>query len=172
VSRALPVTPAQSPRMLSAQGACVGGAQVGCDHGGSWPPVTRAAIPLTLPSRVIVASALARPSTYRSKKASAIRLAGCGDLIGVQQAGKQIAGLFAQGKEPAEYVGHVLWLVHQVWLIRSSTHPTVCTREVHDRGHISGAGPGPQQVRVRVAALHESGGEHEQRERAADCLRS
>ena len=42
-------------------------------HGGGWPPLTRAAVPVTLPSRVMVSSASGWPSTYRSKKASVTR---------------------------------------------------------------------------------------------------
>jgi len=42
-------------------------------HGGGWPPLTSAAVPATLPSRVMVSSASAWPSTYRSKKASVTR---------------------------------------------------------------------------------------------------
>ena len=42
-------------------------------HGGGWPPLTSAAVPVTLPSRVMVSSASAWPSTYRSKKASVTR---------------------------------------------------------------------------------------------------
>ena len=42
-------------------------------HGGGWPPLTSAAVPETLPSRIMVFSASAWPSTYRSKKASVTR---------------------------------------------------------------------------------------------------
>jgi len=38
-----------------------------------WPPLTSVAVPVTLPSRVMVSSASACPSTYRSKKASVTR---------------------------------------------------------------------------------------------------
>ena len=46
-------------------------------HGEVRPPLTSAAVPVTLPSRVMVFSASAWPSTYRSKKASVTRATRC-----------------------------------------------------------------------------------------------
>ena len=108
----------------------------------------------------------------RGNRVAAVGLAGRGDLMAVQQAGQKIARPRAQRQQPAHDVGHVAGLVHQVRLVRGGPDDAVGAREVHHRDHVPRAGPVPQQVRVRAAALHEPGGEHEQRERPPGGLRS
>ena len=98
---------------------------------------------------------------------AAVGLAGGGDLVAVQQAGEQATRLPAQCQQPAEHEGHVRGLVDEVWLVRRGPGPAVRAREVHDRDHVACARPGVQQPRIRAAALHEPGREHQQRERAA-----
>jgi len=67
---------ASIPAGRSPDSSCPSGGLPACPvlcHGGGRPPLTSAAVPVTLPSRVMVASASAWPSTYRLKKASVTR---------------------------------------------------------------------------------------------------
>ena len=83
----------------------------------------------------------------------------------VQQAREWVPGPRAQREQPGQDVRHVLWLVHQVRLIRLGAEVTVGAREVHCGDHVSSAGPGLQQAGVRAGALQEPRGEQQQRER-------
>ena len=102
----------------------------------------------------------------------AVGLARRGDLARVQPSGEEAVRLRAQRQQLAEHVGHVPGLVHQVRLVGRRRDLAAGPREVHRGDHVTGAGPGLQQVLVRAAALPEPRGEHDQRERAARRPRS
>ena len=102
-----------------------------------------------------------------SDRIAAIGLPGGGDLAAVQQAGERVTGLRAAGQQPAQHIGHVRRLVHQVRFVGPGARLAAGLREIQHGDHVAGAGPGLQQVRVRATALHEPGTEQDQREPAA-----
>jgi hypothetical protein len=102
----------------------------------------------------------------------AVGLADGRHLARVQQAGERVARPGAERKQPAEHIGHVRGLVHQVRFVRGGTDQAVAPGEVHGRDHIPRPRPAIEQIRIRSATLHEPRREKQQRERAPDLRRA